>query len=174
MDLQGLADYIEIQQLLYRYCRGVDRGDSALIGSVYHQDSRDDHGAFKGPGQEFARWIVDAMDQNHTTGQHHITNMLIEIDGDVAHGESYFLAFHPDMVPGSNEESLSFSGGRYLDRFEKRDGTWKIADRRVVFDWSRAPEPPSPWGAAAAGIQGQRREADVSHNFVTRRETGVA
>lgn len=174
MNLEQLADHVEIQQLLYRYCRGVDRGDRALIASVYHDDAQDDHGGFKGLGSDFANWIVDAMDRNRTIGQHHITNMLIEFDGDVAHGESYFLAFHPDVVPGSDEESLSFSGGRYLDRFEKRGGTWKIADRRVVFDWSRAPEPPTPWSAAIGALHGQRRAEDASHGFVGVRQPALA
>lgn len=172
MQIEQLADTIAIQQLLYRYCRGVDRGDRALIASVYHADARDDHGGFKGLGSDFANWIVDAMDQNRMIGQHHITNMLIEVDGDVAHGESYFLAFHPDaVIAGEGDvggEGLSFSGGRYLDRFEKRGGAWRIADRRVVFDWSRAPEPPSPWSAATGALHGARRADDISHGFVTR------
>ncbi|MDB5446065.1 MAG: hypothetical protein JWQ97_1382, partial [Phenylobacterium sp.] len=35
MGLEELAAHIEIQQVLYRYCRGVDRGDVALLASVY-------------------------------------------------------------------------------------------------------------------------------------------
>jgi hypothetical protein len=33
--------------------------------------------------------------------------------------------------------------GRYLDRFEKRDGDWRIADRQVIFDWIEK-SPPTP------------------------------
>jgi hypothetical protein len=28
-------------------------------------------------------------------------------------------------------------GGRYVDRFERRDGEWRIAARITVHDWSR-------------------------------------
>ena len=31
---------------------------------------------------------------------------------------------------------MSF-GGRYVDRFERRDGTWKIAHRAVVHEWDK-------------------------------------
>jgi hypothetical protein len=29
------------------------------------------------------------------------------------------------------------AGGRYVDRFERRAGQWKIAERTVVVDWQR-------------------------------------
>jgi len=28
-------------------------------------------------------------------------------------------------------------GGRYVDRFERRDGVWKIAERQGVNEWLR-------------------------------------
>jgi hypothetical protein len=31
----------------------------------------------------------------------------------------------------------TFTGGRLVDRFERRGGAWKIAHRRTVFDWNR-------------------------------------
>lgn len=169
MNIEQISAYIEIQQLLYRYCRGVDRGDKALLASVYHDGAQDDHGSFKGSGADFAVWIVDEMDKSHTLGQHHITNMLIEVDGDTAKGESYFIAYHPSEVPGTGKESLALAGGRYLDCFEKRDGAWRITDRKVVIDFTRAPDPRNPWEAEPFFTQAGRREADPSHGFVAAR-----
>ncbi|MCK9470111.1 MAG: nuclear transport factor 2 family protein, partial [Porticoccaceae bacterium] len=57
-ELQEMLDRHKIYQVLTRYCRGVDRGDAALIKSVYHDDAIDDHGMFKGLGKDFADWIV--------------------------------------------------------------------------------------------------------------------
>ena len=31
----------------------------------------------------------------------------------------------------------TYTGGRLHDRFERRNGEWKIAHRRTVFDWNR-------------------------------------
>ena len=76
--------HIEIQQVIYRYCRGVDRGDAALIASVYHDDAMDHHGAWQGRGKDFGDYLVPAMDGSPLSSQHHITNSLIEVAGDTA------------------------------------------------------------------------------------------
>ena len=34
---------------------------------------------------------------------------------------------------------LSLAGGRYLDRFERREGRWAIAARKAVGDWFGKP-----------------------------------
>ena len=113
------ADHLEIQQVLYRYCRGVDRGDVDLLKSVYHADATDDHGTFKGGGHEFAANVIGRMNQVPVQGQHHVTNMLIRLDGDRAAVESYFIALNPEP-DADGRPALALVTGRYLDRFEKR------------------------------------------------------
>jgi hypothetical protein len=163
MDIYAAADHIEIQQVLYRYCRAVDRGDEALLSSVYHPGAVDRHGAYQGTGEAFAAMLVSSMDRAPRVGQHHITNVLIELDGDAADVESYFLALHPLGDSSSGEASHVPVTGRYLDRFERRDGAWKIADRTVVLDWSTAPVACSPWAAQDDYPQGGRRQEDPSY-----------
>jgi hypothetical protein len=34
-------------------------------------------------------------------------------------------------------------GGRYLDMYEKRDGTWKFSQRMIVTDWAHVNDPSS-------------------------------
>lgn len=161
MDMKQLAAHEEIRQVLYRYCRGIDRGDPELVASVYHADGEDDHGTFQGPGRQFAQRIVAAMDQQTLSAQHHITNVLIELHGDsAADVESYFLALHP--TGAGSDETLARVGGRYLDRFERRGGQWLIADRKVILDWTRASLEGDPWPTADAFPRGGRREADPS------------
>jgi len=158
MDATAVAAHLEIQQVLYRYCRAVDRGDAALLESVYHPGAIDNHGAFHGTGAEFAAMLVPAMDASPRVGQHHITNILIDLDGEAAHVESYFLALHP-AADGTHIPVT----GRYLDRFERRKGRWAIAERTVVIDWSAQPIPWAPWSANSDYPQGGRRERDPSH-----------
>jgi hypothetical protein len=161
MDARALADHLEIQQVLYRYCRAVDRGDAALLKSVYHPGAIDRHGGFEGTGEAFADFLVPSMDTAPRVGQHHITNMIIELDGDRAEVESYFLALHPlaDEAVGCRHVPVT---GRYLDRFERREGRWAIADRTVVLDWSAQPLAWAPWPHHGDYPQGGRREADPS------------
>jgi hypothetical protein len=41
------------------------------------------------------------------------------------------------MFAGMNVQTnqLGLSGGRYIDRMEKRDGEWKIAARKCLVEW---------------------------------------
>jgi hypothetical protein len=133
--VRSLLDKQEIHEVLMRYCRAVDRLDEALLRSVYHPDATDDHGMFSGPASEFVTWVMKFQRENFVNSIHSISNELVEIDGDVAHSESYFTGFHHFRRDGQDFTRLSC--GRYIDRFERRDGAWKIARRIVVNDWGR-------------------------------------
>jgi hypothetical protein len=50
-------DFIEIQQVLARYSRGIDRMDRDLILSVYWEDAYDSHAVCEGLPTEFADWV---------------------------------------------------------------------------------------------------------------------
>ena len=52
-------------------------------------------------------------------------------DGDRAEGEHYVEAWH--RTPGPDAR-LVIVLGRYLDRYERRDGIWKFSYRSLVFD----------------------------------------
>ena len=160
MNLEQVSAHLEIQQVLYRYCRGVDRGEASLIAGVYHPDAIDAHGSWSGLGKDFAAYLVPNMDQAPIVGQHHITNVLIDLDGDHADVESYFIALHPEVTAAGPAHAMVC--GRYLDRFERRDGVWLIADRKVVIDVSRALTPAEDWRGAPSFPAGARREADPS------------
>ncbi len=144
--LAGIGARLAIRAAIDSYCRGVDRRDGALIKSAFHADAIDDHGPFVGNAHEFADWIVDRLSSMPVFGQHHVTNCLIVIDSETeARAESYYLAYHPRRDEESGRVVLLQNGGRYLDLFEKRDGEWRIAKRKVTVDWSRAELPGEQW-----------------------------
>ena len=121
-----------------RYSRGVDRHDREALRSCYHVDSHDDHGHWKGNGQDFADFIIDSLIERSHTTTHSVANVFIEldpVDHDVARSEAYSVAYLR-RTDASGEEWLDVFSGRYVDRFERRDGEWRIADRVVVHDWS--------------------------------------
>jgi hypothetical protein len=79
----------QIRDVLYRYARGVDRKDEALLKSCYHPDGIDAHWSFIGNGHDFAEEIL----RPHQMGQipnfkHFITNILIEVSDDRAFCET--------------------------------------------------------------------------------------
>jgi ketosteroid isomerase-like protein len=132
--LQALLDKQEIYEALMRYCRAVDRCDEQLLRSVYHPDAIDDHGVFKGKASDFVDFAMAALEPIKLTS-HSVSNVLIEVEGDTAYSEAYVTAFHRIEKEGKDYDVIL--GGRYIDRFERRNGVWKIAQRRLVFEWTR-------------------------------------
>jgi ketosteroid isomerase-like protein len=125
--VRQMKDRKEIEDCLHRYTRGIDRHDRELMLSAYHPDARDEHGVAEGLAADFCDWAIGWHREFQTKHQHIITNHCVELDGDTAHAESYYLFW------GENRQgppSLCF--GRYIDRLEKRDGRWAIAHRVCV------------------------------------------
>jgi ketosteroid isomerase-like protein len=130
--LQEMVDYYEICKVINRYCRAFVINDSDLLRSVYHVDGIDNHGEGDVPVGDFVDSIFDVVHQfdvmTHMMGQ-----VDAEIDGDVAHVESHVLGGMQVSADGNAQKSIL--GGRYVDRFEKRDGEWRIAHRSFITDW---------------------------------------
>jgi hypothetical protein len=133
--IQALLEKQSIYEVLITYCRGVDRCDEALIRSAFHDDSYDDHGYWKGPGHELAPFLADRLRNANSATTHSITNVLIELDGDLARSESHV---HATLIrKGSDPIEVDVVGARYLDRFSRRGGAWRIEHRTVVLDWQK-------------------------------------
>ena len=133
--LQDLLDREAIRDCLHRYCRGIDRMDEACLRSVYWPDGTDRHGPYQGSASGFVEWALDKL-KDAPRGVHMLSNILIDLRGDVAGVESYFHALQAD-TDGQGQPRESMLVGRYIDRFEKRGGEWRIARRTVVYDWIR-------------------------------------
>jgi SnoaL-like domain len=151
---QRIADRLAIQDVMYRWARGVDRRDWDLVRSVFHPDGYDDHGIYRGGVDGLIEWLR----VRHSTilqSMHHIANILIEFTGpDRALVESYAVGYQRyanagretrvailgDGVGSSDAEIDMVMPGRYVDRFERRSGKWKILHRTVVFETVAAKE----------------------------------
>lgn len=66
---------------------------------------------------------------------HYVCNSHVEFDGEIAYAESYVITFARFEKEGEPWDTLT--GGRIVDRMEKRDGEWKIAHRKIALDWNR-------------------------------------
>lgn len=130
-----LLDKQQITEVLFRYCRGIDRNDIDLALDVFHLDAVDNHTGTPIPIAEVARRLRNPARGVLKAATHMLSNILIDLDGDVAHSEAYFLASHRLMHEGEDLDWIV--AGRYLDRFERRRQIWKISHRRAVFDWDR-------------------------------------
>lgn len=132
-ELQALLDHRSITEVLNTYCRAIDRADLDLLASAYHSDATEDHGGtFKGLARDYIAMVAPVLPRAKMT--HTTSNIIIDLEGDVARVESHILAFARMKKNGEKFDSLTLA--RALDRFEKRDGAWRIAARRLVWEWN--------------------------------------
>lgn len=115
---------------MHRYARGVDRMDAELMQSAFLDDAVDCHGPLTQSPAQFVDWWFPLQGSRQAT-QHFIANHSVDIDGDQAHAETYFIV----STKLRGEDEAQMFGGRYVDRLQRRDGAWKIAVRVVITDW---------------------------------------
>lgn len=133
--LAAFLDKAEINEVLMRYGRGVDRADEECLKSCYHPDAIEEHGsAYVGPAVGYIEGAVGRIRKMGAMA-HYICNVHIDlVEADLAYAEAYvltFVRFHK-----GDESWDTFTGGRIVDRFERREGAWKIAHRKLAFDWN--------------------------------------
>ena len=130
-EIRRLLDKEAIREALLKYTRGIDRHDDELMAAAYHADATDDHGAYIGGPAGFIRHANGTHSKNWTVHHHFISNQTIEVEGDSAHAETYFLA-----TLRRKTGPIDIVAGRYVDRLERRDGRWAIAARACLVEWN--------------------------------------
>lgn len=129
LDKQSIADVV------LTYCRGVDRLDFDLVRSCYHDDAVEHHTGYDGGIDGFIAWLREALSP-FAGALHMVGNQLVEVAGDQARCESYGTAYH--WGEPAEDASVNFTTGfRYVHRFARRDGGWRIAERWAVREWAR-------------------------------------
>lgn len=168
-----MTDKLDCTELVTRVARAIDRCDAEMLKTLFYPDATDDHGIFKGTAAEFIEWVMPLLGSMKRT-QHIIGQVLIEVDGDKANGESYFVAHHALNTP--NGDIFMIAAGRYLDRFERRDGEWKISHRQVVFDWNSVTPLTDNFDRDEPGptTYGARGKADASYAHLAGRGASFA
>ena len=157
--LDWLVAHQQITDVLYLYARGWDRYDEDIIRACFWPDSMHQHGGFKGKSQDFVTAGMKGVKSVIGTS-HMITNPLIVIDGDKAISECHFLSHHRRPKKTGDGEEYWYLKGRYLDRFERREGVWKIAYRRGLHDYSQTFGPTDDFIAKATPEQMSHRKPD--------------
>jgi len=158
-ELQSLLDRDAIRNVVLRICRAMDRADIDLFRSCYHDDAWDDHGYYKGPVANFKPQSIFRPPHVKSV-MHLIGNILIDLEGDTAWSEAYYLAYSRAIQNGTEKDSVF--GGRYFDRFERRGGVWKIAHRTTIYDWTRV-DPVAQIVAMPGAVEGCASRSDPSY-----------
>ncbi|MBW8784532.1 MAG: nuclear transport factor 2 family protein [Novosphingobium sp.] len=129
-----MLDKQEIIECLTRFSRGMDRFDRDTYLSAFHEDAEMAAGPFVGSARDCWEWAKPMHETYQIATHHDLLNVTIDLDGDVAHSECYYM-----FVARNRDESVWLAGGRYIDRLERRDGAWKIALRTNAIEWACNP-----------------------------------
>ena len=138
-DLAVRLDVVEsrqaITEVLYRYAQGDDRADETLKRTCFWPEATVKYGSFDGTATDFVTFAMKIV-RPLKFCSHHVSNPWIEIRGDRAVSDCHYFAHHRRLASTGNGEEDAFFEGRYVDRFERRDGVWKIAHRRGLRDYN--------------------------------------
>ncbi|UZW55361.1 nuclear transport factor 2 family protein [Sphingobium sp. JS3065] len=125
----------QIQDVLTRLSRGIDRLDRELMISCYHPDAIDHHGSYEGSAVGFADWVLERHAGKIEQCMHFLGQINLDIDGDTAVSELHVIVFYRLNKDGVDHDMMA--PGRYLDRFERREGEWKIVERVTLHEKDR-------------------------------------
>ena len=162
--LQELLDKDAIRDVIMRYTRGIDRFDLDVARSVFHPDSIENHGPFKGLSHD---WI-DSFDPAEFQGieRHHcLGQSIIDLRGDVAFAETYLILAR-GLPRDGDTPNLVLIHARYIDRFERRDGEWRIAHRNAVIDYA-SKLTTAEWEGVSTFVRGKRYPDDLVYELPT-------
>jgi hypothetical protein len=147
MEIAELLAKYEIHELLMRCIRAFDTQEWDVVRECFHPGAIHDHGTWRGPIDELIEREIVTY-QKLVGNFHFAGNELITVDGDTARSELYSVCWHRCRAEDPEPEIDLVSGMRYLDRLERRDGVWRIADRVVAIDWYRS-DPVTPYDPSA-------------------------
>jgi hypothetical protein len=153
-----LLDKQAITEVIYRYGRSMDRLDRELGQSVFWPEATADYHQqmYQGTGYGFIDMVMEAH-PNFTAHSHQFSNILITIDGDTATSETYGdVTLRRLDEDGQCIDSRNL--GRYVDRWERRRGEWRIIERTYLHDFDQR-------GASAGDFltTGRRDRLDASY-----------
>ena len=149
-ELNALLAREQIRDCIARLARGEDRRDADLISASYWPDSASDYGVFRGNFDEYLAWVVPGSPAIPVT-QHILGQSVIDLKGATALVETHVTSYH--RVNMGQQERDTVIGGRYLDRVEKREGEWRIAQRTMLYDWFQDFGQSIDWSQGVMGLQ---------------------
>ena len=133
--VQRLADRAEIAELLTAYARCIDRRDWTGLQACYADDGVMVHGDASVPRDQvpaLSERILEGCSASH----HHAGAPSIDVDGDVAHTYSHYLATH--VSEGTTV--LRQAGGWYECDLRRTADGWRFTRVRSTTVW-RTGEP---------------------------------
>jgi hypothetical protein len=128
-----------IENLIASYAFLNDDADIAGLGELFADAVCTLDGTTARGSEEvetLARTIINVGADGRSTTSHEITNIMLDIDevAGTAVGQAYWTLYQ--AVSGTPRQPVL--SGRYFDRFERRGGQWRFAERTATSRWQAA------------------------------------
>lgn len=170
-DVAPMATYQAIWDNELNYTRGLDRHDPDLMPKSFWAEASISYGSPVKVAD-----IVSYANGGHSNAaahQHHVTGLTLDVDGNTAHEEGYIL-YSSDMprdksfdTPGEPTPGRALGGrkatlgtGRYENRYERRDGAWRMIVHEYTHDISMKL---TPVDLCATACLGRWDRSDISY-----------
>lgn len=111
-----------IRTLMAKYCHGIDKHDPETFMSIWAEDSEYNLPRGEGKGIDGVRALVEKVWTQVPQCHHHITNPVIDVDGDAAVAKTDVFYFRQ-----TDDDLYCLLSGGYDFRFVKEAGQWKVA-----------------------------------------------
>jgi SnoaL-like domain len=173
--LQTQLDKQEIHDQLMRYCRGCDRGDLELLNSIFVSEGAEGErgwrntsvtiGILKGAKTAVAEKDRVGSKTSVNTSFHFIGNVLVDVAGDKATSEAYFISYL--VIDRGGVEYLRPRAGRYLNWWVRRPDGWRTIGRRVIEEWNLLSEirEHAPFYLDEPPVYGERSKKDPVYSM---------
>lgn len=156
---------LAIEDMLHRYCRGVDRMDRELTLSVFHPESTVEiDAAFTGSAPALIDWMWERH-RGAARHMHNITNVIVSGTDDAAASEAYVMALL--RVESQGGLMVIQTHGRYLDEWVRFEERWVIKRRRYVHEFQEIRRLESDM-APAKQVPSRRDLSDPSYSLTPR------
>jgi hypothetical protein len=171
-DVASMATYQAIWDNELNYTRGLDRHDPALMPKSFWPEASISYGSPVKVAD-----IVPYANNGHSNSaahQHHVTGLTLDVDGNTAHEEGYIL-YSSDMprnkgldTPGEPTPGRALLGGkltslgtgRYENRYERRNGEWRMIVHEYTHDITMLLQPVD---LCATACLGRWDRSDISY-----------
>lgn len=121
----------ELRRCAELYAVGADRRDKALWASVMTEDIVLEGPGFRHEGREKVLGLLDVLGQMFKATQHQVYQVVTDVDGDTAKGETYCNAQH--LL--TDQDALLVWAIRYQDEWRRDGGVWRFSRRSLLVDW---------------------------------------
>jgi hypothetical protein len=152
-EIQKLLDQEEIRNVRRMWAYGRDMREWDLLRSVFHPDATVHVSWFKGQATEFVQRSSELakLTRPGEHNKHWLGNMRTTLRGTRAIQETDIQVLVRAFIGEHLFDNTAW--GRFYDRFEKRNGRWKILQMTCIYEKDRL-DPVVPGSVPASFFEG--------------------